>query len=305
VENGLVSLKVNGLSSDDEGDYSCRIDFGDIPLAECTTKLEVRQKKLIEEEQPTPDPTLLEPTDSRPKRVKRRASSEIEPPVPLRLICELEDDEVKLGGSTTLTVTYSSSIIPEFKWFRNGKQVINLPGWYTIRQDGGRLLCTIECASSDDEGEWTLIAETPKGKFETKCRITVKEPPKPVEIEKPPTHEHFESALPAITRIRQRLDSENSTSSSPTKRARHIEEEPKEHGDPPKFHHLLEDLTAREGEHVILSTTSSTIPHPFVQWYRNGILIERSNSDYIIKFDQGEKFLCKNFSLKFFRPFRV
>ncbi|KAI6190037.1 hypothetical protein M3Y97_00073300 [Aphelenchoides bicaudatus] len=280
VEDGVVRLK------DDEGDYSCRINFGDAPLAECSTKLDVKKK--IAEEPLVESSSLLEPVDFRPKRVKRRALSDIEPPVPLRLLRELQDDEVKLGGSTTLSVTYSSSIVPEFKFFKNGKQIINLPGWYTIKQDGGRLLCTIENATLDDEGEWMLVVETPQSTIETKCRITVKVPPKPVEIEKPPAHDAFESALPAITRIRQRLDSETSSASSPaSKRLRQIEEEPKERGEPPKFHHLLEDLSAREGEHVILSVTSTTIPEPNVQWYRSGILIERTNSNYIIKVETG------------------
>lgn len=73
----------------------------------------VREKPSILNDQSTTKALdLLEPTDSKPRRVKRRASSDIEPPVPLRLLGELEDDSVKLGGSITLCVTYSSSIIP-------------------------------------------------------------------------------------------------------------------------------------------------------------------------------------------------
>lgn len=264
--------------------------------------MDVRQK--IPEHPPKPTPSLLGPmdstTDSAPRRVKRRAPSDIEPAIPLRLLGGLQDDAIKVGESTTLCVTYSSSVPPDFKFFRNGKQIINLPGFYTIKKDGGRLICRIENASVEDAGEWTLVAETPNSTIQTKCQITVKEPPKPTKGEKsikPMESEQIESALPAITRIRQRLDSETDTASSPTKRAR--KEEDEETGEPPHFHHsLLEDLTAKEGESVVLSVTSTTIPNPTVQWYRNGVLIERSNSNYIIKSDQG-RFECTILSCTF------
>jgi hypothetical protein len=163
-----------------------------------------------------------------------------------------------------------------------------MPGKYNIVRDGGRILCTIENASLEDDGEWTLIAETPKCTLESKCRIIVKEPPP--KTEESDLKKQFDFEIPAITRVRHRVDSESSAASSPvTKRAKHLMlEEEKEREEPPKFHHLLEDVSTREGESVILSVTSSTIPEPSVFWYRNGLLIERTTTNYIIKSDKGK-----------------
>ena len=143
-------------------------------------------------------------------------------------------------------------------------------------QDGGRLLLTIEHASMEDAGDWALELETPTSSLETRCKVTVVELPK-MEHPKP---QEFE--LPALVRVRQRNDSSSSTSGSSSKRSRQVEE-----GEAPKFHRLLEDLCTREGENVVLSVTSTTVPQPSVLWFRNGMRVERTNSNYIIKSDQG------------------
>lgn len=290
TDGNIVRLKISGLSAEDAGNYSCRVETAGSPPVDCTANLIVREKVSIPDEPSDFKMPNLKPVEEKPRKVKRRAPSDIEPAVPLRLLGELEDDTVKSGGSITLCVTYSSSILPDFKWLRNGRQMVNMPGKYEIIQSGGRLMCTINNASMEDAGEWTLIVETPNSTVETKCKITVKEPPKPIEDDdsKSERQKSYDFELPAISRIRQRKDSDSSIASSlSAKRARHMEEEEKEKGEPPRFHHLLEDLSAREGENVILSVTSTTIPQPNVLWYRNGLLIERTSSDYIVKSDQG------------------
>uniref|UniRef100_A0AC35UIS1 Ig-like domain-containing protein n=1 Tax=Rhabditophanes sp. KR3021 TaxID=114890 RepID=A0AC35UIS1_9BILA len=69
---------------------------------------------------------------------------------------------------------------------------------------------------------------------------------------------------------------------------REAEDEIEEKVPPPKFHHLLRDLTVKKGEVMILCVTNTTMPGPdCVEWYKNNERITIDNRKFFGRRDKG------------------
>ncbi|KAI6221796.1 Immunoglobulin I-set and Fibronectin domain containing protein [Aphelenchoides fujianensis] len=318
-DDRTATLRISEPTSADVGAYRCTIlHEGRETSSEARVAVRPRPARKEEEavDQLEQRRRQEEVEEETPRRARKRPVEEADEIEPLRFLHELRDDSIHVGDSATLSVAYSSPSAPDLEWYRNGVRVIALPARFRIESDAGRATLTIENASLDCAGEWELVARTPAGEFRSKCALKVEErrsalPParRPIEDDvderegrqkrrkqdeemnvqsttKRKIADESERDVHSPMSRRERKESETGALAK-RPRTRREDEEVEEGSDPPAFHHVLSDLEARAGERVVLSVTSTTSPQPAVQWLRNGVPIERTDADYVVRSDCG------------------
>uniref|UniRef100_A0A1I8J9V1 Ig-like domain-containing protein n=1 Tax=Macrostomum lignano TaxID=282301 RepID=A0A1I8J9V1_9PLAT len=87
---------------------------------------------------------------------------------------QLMDANVLEGSSTRLSCRISGSPPPRIVWRFNGRQLTPRPG-LRINSDTYSGVHTLEIdeATKEDDGEYSLLAENPEGRVETRCRLFV------------------------------------------------------------------------------------------------------------------------------------
>ncbi|XP_071041656.1 cell adhesion molecule Dscam1 isoform X1 [Parasteatoda tepidariorum] len=87
--------------------------------------------------------------------------------------------EGKIVSVTCLAITRSKSV--DFKWFKNGKELLNAVRNVKIREDSEYSILILDPVSADDSGNYTCKASNAHGSSQHTAYLSVKAPPKWVE----------------------------------------------------------------------------------------------------------------------------
>ncbi|XP_051508283.1 myopalladin-like isoform X2 [Myxocyprinus asiaticus] len=147
-------------------------------------------------------------------------------------------------------VTFTCKVVgipePKVYWFKDGKQILKKNDHYKkIREGDGTCSLHIEAATSDDDGNYTVMAANPQGRISCSGHLIVQTGPV---RNRPMVH---------AQRVRARVQE--------------VEGEPvQERFFRPHFLQAPGDMLAHEGQLCRLDCKVSGLPHPEIMWLLNG-----------------------------------
>ncbi|XP_073690642.1 myopalladin-like [Garra rufa] len=150
------------------------------------------------------------------------------------------------GIPVTFTCKVVGIPIPKVYWFKDGKQILKKNDHYKkIREGDGTCSLHIECVTSDDDGNYTVMAANPQGRISCSGHLIVQTGPV---RNRPVVHSQ---------RVRARVQE--------------VEGEPtQERFFRPHFLQAPGDMLAHEGRLCRLDCKVSGLPHPEIMWLLNG-----------------------------------
>uniref|UniRef100_A0A3Q3IYV8 Ig-like domain-containing protein n=1 Tax=Monopterus albus TaxID=43700 RepID=A0A3Q3IYV8_MONAL len=150
-----------------------------------------------------------------------------------------------------LPVTFSCKVVgippPKVYWFKDGKQILkNNVHYKKIREGDGTCALHIEYATSDDDGNYTIMAANPQGRISCSGHLIVQMGP-------------FRNRLIPIhsQRVRARIQEVEG-------------DQTQEHFFRPHFLQAPGDILAHEGKLCRLDCKVSGLPNPELMWLVNG-----------------------------------
>uniref|UniRef100_A0A672STA6 Myopalladin n=1 Tax=Sinocyclocheilus grahami TaxID=75366 RepID=A0A672STA6_SINGR len=148
------------------------------------------------------------------------------------------------GIPVTFTCKVVGIPIPKVYWFKDGKQILKKNVHYKkIREGDGTCSLHIEAVTSDDDGNYTVMAANPQGRISCSGHLIVQTGP----VRNPHTHILFRA------------------------RVQEVEGEPaQERFFRPHFLQAPGDMSAHEGRLCRLDCKVSGLPHPEIMWLLNG-----------------------------------
>uniref|UniRef100_A0A672L2S0 Myopalladin n=1 Tax=Sinocyclocheilus grahami TaxID=75366 RepID=A0A672L2S0_SINGR len=148
------------------------------------------------------------------------------------------------GIPVTFTCKVVGIPIPKVYWFKDGKQILKKNEHYKkIREGDGTCSLHIEAVTSDDDGNYTVMAANPQGRISCSGHLIVQTGP-----------------------VRNRT-----TVHSVRARVQEVEGEPaQERFFRPHFLQAPGDMSAHEGQLCRLDCKVSGLPHPEIMWLLNG-----------------------------------
>lgn len=168
-----------------------------------------------------------------------------------RCIAPIFDKKLKhLRAVEGVPVTFTCKVvgipIPKVYWFKDGKQILKKNEHYRkIREGDGTCSLHIEAATSDDDGNYTVMAANPQGRISCSGHLIVQTGPV---RNRPLVHSQ---------RVRARVQE--------------VEGEPaQERFFRPHFLQAPGDMLAHEGRLCRLDCKVSGLPHPEIMWLLNG-----------------------------------
>lgn len=81
----------------------------------------------------------------------------------------LRDIVICKGENTVLTVQISGNPIPEIKWFKNDKEILDLP----TKKEGTVYTCTLKKILEKDTGKYSVTATNSLGEVKCNCNVIV------------------------------------------------------------------------------------------------------------------------------------
>ncbi|XP_051503768.1 myopalladin-like isoform X2 [Myxocyprinus asiaticus] len=150
------------------------------------------------------------------------------------------------GVPVTFTCKVVGIPIPKVYWFKDGKQILKKNDHYKkIREGDGTCSLHIEAATSDDDGNYTVMAANPQGRISCSGHLIIQTGPM---RNRPMVH---------AQRVRARVQE--------------VEGEPvQERFFRPHFLQASGDMFAHEGRLCRLDCKVSGLPHPEIMWLLNG-----------------------------------
>ncbi|XP_043912302.1 myopalladin isoform X2 [Protopterus annectens] len=215
------------------------------------------------------------------------------PPV---FIQRLKSREVLAGSKVQLDCIVEGNPAPDVRWYCEGKELENSPDIQIItsgqkhslviaeafEEDTGRYSCFASnlygsdstsaeiyiegVSSSDSEGE-AQTEDMPQLQRKTEPSVTTLPPSSPAFI-----HQEVHQSTPIPVQVVSPLPEQQNQ--SPTNYLQGFDGRPLIAA--PVFTKMLQDLTASEGQLVVLESRVKGAPSPKVEWYREGTLIEDS-----------------------------
>ncbi|XP_077073472.1 myopalladin isoform X2 [Siphateles boraxobius] len=168
-----------------------------------------------------------------------------------RCIAPIFDKKLKhLRAVEGVPVTFTCKVvgipIPKVYWFKDGKQILKKNEHYRkIREGDGTCSLHIEAATSDDDGNYTVMVANPQGRISCSGHLIVQTGPV---RNRPMVHSQ---------RVRARVQE--------------VEGEPaQERFYRPHFLQAPGDMLAHEGRLCRLDCKVSGLPHPEIMWLLNG-----------------------------------
>uniref|UniRef100_A0A8C2J9M1 Myopalladin n=1 Tax=Cyprinus carpio TaxID=7962 RepID=A0A8C2J9M1_CYPCA len=156
------------------------------------------------------------------------------------------------GIPVTFTCKVVGIPVPKVYWFKDGKQILKRNEHYKKIRDGdGTCSLHIEAVTSDDDGNYTVMAANPQGRISCSGHLIVQTGPV---RNRPMTCMCNISVFP---RVRARVQE--------------VEGEPtQERFFRPHFLQAPGDMSAHEGQLCRLDCKVSGLPHPEIMWLLNG-----------------------------------
>uniref|UniRef100_A0A9J8AZA6 Ig-like domain-containing protein n=1 Tax=Cyprinus carpio carpio TaxID=630221 RepID=A0A9J8AZA6_CYPCA len=150
------------------------------------------------------------------------------------------------GIPVTFTCKVVGIPVPKVYWFKDGKQILKRNEHYKkIREGDGTCSLHIEAVTSDDDGNYTVMAANPQGRISCSGHLIVQTGPV---RNRPMVHSQ---------RVRARVQE--------------VEGEPtQERFFRPHFLQAPGDMSAHEGQLCRLDCKVSGLPHPEIMWLLNG-----------------------------------
>ncbi|XP_026109297.1 myopalladin-like isoform X2 [Carassius auratus] len=150
------------------------------------------------------------------------------------------------GIPVTFTCKVVGIPVPKVYWFKDGKQILKKNEHYKkIREGDGTCSLHIEAVTSDDDGNYTVMAANPQGRISCSGHLIVQTGPV---RNRPVVHSQ---------RVRARVQE--------------VEGEPtEERFFRPHFLQAPGDMSAHEGQLCRLDCKVSGLPHPEIMWLLNG-----------------------------------
>uniref|UniRef100_A0A8C2J8S6 Myopalladin n=1 Tax=Cyprinus carpio TaxID=7962 RepID=A0A8C2J8S6_CYPCA len=150
------------------------------------------------------------------------------------------------GIPVTFTCKVVGIPVPKVYWFKDGKQILKRNEHYKKIRDGdGTCSLHIEAVTSDDDGNYTVMAANPQGRISCSGHLIVQTGPV---RNRPMVHSQ---------RVRARVQE--------------VEGEPtQERFFRPHFLQAPGDMSAHEGQLCRLDCKVSGLPHPEIMWLLNG-----------------------------------
>ncbi|XP_059421606.1 myopalladin isoform X1 [Carassius carassius] len=150
------------------------------------------------------------------------------------------------GIPVTFTCKVVGIPVPKVYWFKDGKQILKKNEHYKkIREGDGMCSLHIEVVTSDDDGNYTVMAANPQGRISCSGHLIVQTGPV---RNRPMVHSQ---------RVRARVQE--------------VEGEPaEERFFRPHFLQAPGDMSAHEGQLCRLDCKVSGLPHPEIMWLLNG-----------------------------------
>uniref|UniRef100_A0A7N6C4W9 Myopalladin n=1 Tax=Anabas testudineus TaxID=64144 RepID=A0A7N6C4W9_ANATE len=151
------------------------------------------------------------------------------------------------GGPVTFSCKIVGIPIPKVYWFKDGKQILKKNVHYKkIREGDGTCGLHIECTTSDDDGNYTIMAANPQGRISCSGHLIVQTGPPRNRLT--PIHSQ---------RVRSRIQEVEG-------------EQTQELFFRPHFLQAPGDLLAHEGRLCRLDCKVSGLPNPELMWLVNG-----------------------------------
>ncbi|XP_051945500.1 myopalladin-like isoform X2 [Xyrauchen texanus] len=150
------------------------------------------------------------------------------------------------GVPVTFTCKVVGIPVPKVYWFKDGKQILKKNDHYKkIREGDGTCSLHIQATTSDDDGNYTVMAANPQGRISCSGHLIVQTGPV---RNRPMVHSQ---------RVRARVQE--------------VEGEPvQERFFRPHFLQAPGDMLAHEGQLCRLDCKVSGLPHPEIMWLLNG-----------------------------------
>ncbi|XP_059509153.1 myopalladin isoform X2 [Stegostoma tigrinum] len=215
---------------------------------------------------------------------------------PPRFIQRLKSREAAEGSIVQLECIVTGSPTPEVRWYCEGKELKNSPD-IQIGYDGNHYTLTISEAFEEDTGRYTCLASNIYGSDTTSAELYI-EGLSSSESEQ-------DSVQEDMTRVQDKIDITVATSPPPsnpaTVQSEFHQSQPTVKQAPvrplqqiqsptsllqgldglplmaaPVFTKPLQDVTAKEGQLVVLECRIKGSPFPKIEWYREETLIEDS-----------------------------
>ncbi|XP_055025429.2 myopalladin [Misgurnus anguillicaudatus] len=168
-----------------------------------------------------------------------------------KCIAPIFDKKLKhFRGVEGLPVTFTCKVVgipvPKVYWFKDGKQILKKNEHYQkIREGDGTCSLHIEAATSDDDGNYTVMAANPQGRISCSGHLIVQTGPL---RNRPVVHSQ---------RVRARVQEVEGESTQ-------------ERFFRPHFLQAPGDMLAHEGRLCRLDCKVSGLPHPEIMWLLNG-----------------------------------
>uniref|UniRef100_A0A4W3GDK3 Myopalladin n=1 Tax=Callorhinchus milii TaxID=7868 RepID=A0A4W3GDK3_CALMI len=192
----------------------------------------------------TPEPITTE-TQSTPVYIEETKGNRP------RFIQKLKSREAPEGSRVQLDCTVTGIPTPEVRWYCEGKELQNSPDLHIVR-DSDRYSLIISEAFEEDTGRYTCLASNIYGSDATSAEIYIE----------------------GVSSSESELDSSKDDIQSPTNFLQGLDGLPLMAA--PVFTKPLQDVTATEGQLVVLECRVKGVPFPKMEWYREETLIEDS-----------------------------
>ncbi|XP_041066053.1 myopalladin isoform X2 [Carcharodon carcharias] len=215
---------------------------------------------------------------------------------PPRFIQRLKSREAAEGSRVQLDCVVTGLPTPEVRWYCEGKELKNSPD-FQIGYDGNHYLLTISEAFEEDTGRYTCLASNIYGSDTTSAELYIEglssSESEPDSVKEDMTQVqdkiHITVAAPSPPSNPATVHSEfhqlHPTVDPPPVRPIHQIQSPTNllqglDGLPlmaaPVFTKPLQEVTAKEGQLVVLECRIKGVPFPKMEWYREETLIEDS-----------------------------
>ncbi|XP_063095653.1 myopalladin isoform X2 [Cavia porcellus] len=225
-------------------DLGKKMSFGDVRSNQQEYKISSFEQRLMNEIEFRLERTPVDESDDEIQHDEIPTGKCIAPIFDKRL----KHFRVTEGSPVTFTCKIVGIPVPKVYWFKDGKQISKRNGHCKMRREGdGTCSLHIDCTTSDDDGNYTIMAANPQGRISCSGHLMVQGMP-----------------------IRSRLTSAGQPHRGRSRLQERDKEPLQERFFRPHFLQAPGDMVAHEGRLCRLDCKVSGLPPPELTWLLNG-----------------------------------
>lgn len=184
----IYRLRIRGLQPEQFGDYSITVknDTGSVTNTCRIINISESSKNLTINTQPTvlleKSENIMSPLPNKGRQRNQDLEAEPRKPVwePLTVLEPLKDQKITEGEDIVLTARIVGNPEPVVRFFYEDERFVScITNGIKIEQDGDHFRLTLEEASTDDSGEYSIVARNDLGEevSSTCCVLVIQRPP--------------------------------------------------------------------------------------------------------------------------------